>query len=391
MAPALKGWIGLTVGGCALISAWALPPSAYVRREAPARLPEETRAAALRTDVVRTRALIQRIRWMDSLPALALATAQDGIAVGAPPGLADPATLAAIHALLGVELSDREEAGRDVTMGYFVQPPGFAREGAYLPDARPRQETYLGTLDGAPYCIQVLVQPNPVTPTRISTWRGSDGKRHSNLARACRLVALHGLPGPAVKAWLRTGALRFAERTTPPPPLRGGDEEPSGNRAFGRREALWPDADLGLQRCMAGDRNACADQVLFPRRSALLGDLSDPRVARTLPSALGGVYDPATPPALTETATYLLGDLEREYGAERFGRFWRSREDVPQAFEGAFGVPIADWTAGWVATHLGPVTPGPALPRQASIGTVLALLLGALAAGAWHRRRTAAR
>ena len=47
MAPALKGWIGLAVGGGALISAWALPPSAYVGREAPDRLPEETRAAAM--------------------------------------------------------------------------------------------------------------------------------------------------------------------------------------------------------------------------------------------------------------------------------------------------------------------------------------------------------
>lgn len=391
MAPALKGWIGLTVGGCALISAWALPPSVFTRREAHARLPEETRAAALRADVVRTRALIQRIRWMDSLPALALATAEDGIAVGGPPALADPAMLTAIRALLSAELSDREEAGRGVTVGYFVQSPAFASEGAYPPDARTRQETYVGTLDGAPYCIQLLVQPAPVKPAQLHTWRGSDGERHSNLARACRLVALHGLPGPAVEAWLRAGALRFAESTTPPPPFRGKDEERPGNQAFGRRDAFWSDTDLGLQRCMAGERDACADQVLSPRRDALLDDLSDARVARTLPSALGAVYDLAPPPAFTQTATYLLGDLEREYGAERFGRFWRSRDDVAEAFATAFGRPIGDWTAAWVATHLGTVIPGPALPRQASFGTVLALLLGALAAGAWQRRRVGVR
>jgi hypothetical protein len=391
MAPALKGWIGLTVGGCALISAWTLPPSVFVRRQTHARLPEETRAAALRADVVRTRALIQRIRWMDSLPALALATAQDGIAVGGPPALVDPAMLTTIRTLLRAELSDRQEADRGVTVGYFVQSPGFAAEGAYSPDARTRQETYVGTLDGAPYCIQLLVRAAPVKPAQIHVWRGSDGERHSNLARACRLVALHGLPGPAVQAWLRAGALRFAESTTPPPPFRGDDQDRPGNRAFGRRDAFWPETDLGLERCMAGERDACADQVLTPQRGALLDDLSDARVARTLPSALGGVYDPATPPALTQTSTYLLGDLEREYGAERFGRFWRSQDDVAQAFQSAFGVPIADWTAAWVAAHLGTLTPGPALPRQASSGTVLALLLGALAAGAWHRWRVGVR
>jgi len=102
-------------------------------------------------------------------------------------------------------------------------------------------------------------------------------------------------------------------------------------------------------------------------------------------------YDPAPPPAFTQTATYLLGDLEREYGAERFGRFWRSQDDVAEAFATAFGRPIGDWTAAWVAAHLGTVIPGPALPRQASFGTVLALLLGALAAGAWQRRRVGGR
>ncbi len=324
---------------------------------------------------------------MDSLPALALATARDGIAVGARPGSA-PSVLQTIRTLLRAELSDREQAGKDVTVGYFVQPPAFASEGDSRPGARARQETYVGTFDGAPYCIQLLVGRGPAGRDEIHTWRGADGERHSDLARACRLVARHGLPGPAVTAWLRAGALRFAESTTPPPPVRGEDAAAHGTRGLrsGRRIlARYRPGPAAVHGRRAG--GMCRPAPLPPPERASGGPVGCTCGPRSPVGSRWGLRTGASPPPSRwrrriSSATW-SASTEPSGSAVSGGR----QDDVAQAFETAFGKPIGAWTASWVAAHVGTVSPGPALPRKASLGTLLALLVGALAAGAWHRRR----
>ena len=82
---------------------------------------------------------------------------------------------------------------------------------------------------------------------------------------------------------------------------------------------------------------------------------------------------------------YLLADLEAEFGADAFLRFWSSTESVEDAFESAFGVEVGEWMTVWVDSVSGTTQPGPGLPRSASSGSMLAL--GLLAGIAFLRNR----
>ncbi len=86
-------------------------------------------------------------------------------------------------------------------------------------------------------------------------------------------------------------------------------------------------------------------------------------------------------------ADYLLADLEAEFGADAFLRFWSSGDAVEDAFESAFGVTVGEWMTVWVDSVSGTLDPGPGLPRSASSGTMLALGLLAGIALLRNRRR----
>jgi hypothetical protein len=45
--------------------------------------------------------------------------------------------------------------------------------------------------------------------------------------------------------------------------------------------------------------------------------------------------------------SFLLSDLESEFGPVRFARFWSSDAPVVEAFREAFGVPAGEWMEGW--------------------------------------------
>ncbi len=386
MAPALKLWIGSTLVGAALLSIATLPPSVMQISTLPQRLPEEVRFSTLRADASRTTALIRRMRWLDSLPALAVATARDGLAVGGDPGLVRPEDLAQTRELLRRELSQVPRGDENGVVGFFFQPPYFASAGTGFLDTRPRFELYAGRLGDTPWCLVLYLTDHSWGPGAIGPWQDASGTRHSDLLQACRIVAAHGMPGPHIRDWLARGAFRFAQRAAPPE----GTAKPTTvavRDPFGRRMYSWDRHDLTPQLCLSGTAAACGDLVL---RGDGGGDDPEGGVLADLPEGLGANFLWDLPPVLTDAARYLLSDLEREYGADAFDRFWTSDEDVTAAFQGAFGESLDAWAAGWVATYVGHETYGPGLPRRATLGTTLLLLLGALAGGMWHRRRAVA-
>ncbi len=388
MAPTLKLWIGLAVAGLALVSAVFLPPASSPVRQLPQRLPQEVRVTSLAEDAARTSALIRRMRWMDSLPALALAAARDGLAVGGDPRLVTPEQLDTIRTLLRDELSTVLRTGDPVVVGYYVQAPNFAGEvNDHYEDFRTRLELFAGRVDGTPYCLLLDMRGVPLKGATLDAWRDAEGTRHSDLLHACRLVAAYGLPGPEVRAWLARGGFRYAERSAAAQEPR--EAAPPYQDVFGRRSFGWRWGSLTPDRCVAGQPDACVD-LFLERTDAAIDPFDGTSVAQDFPLSLGSALAPPRAPALTDAARYLLSDLEREHGPDAFRRFWTSDQDVPAAFAKAFGEPVGAWTVRWVAIHVGLQRGGPSLPRRGWLGMVLLLLAAAFAGGVWQRRRAVA-
>jgi len=66
-----------------------------------------------------------------------------------------------------------------------------------------------------------------------------------------------------------------------------------------------------------------------------------------------------------------MGDLEAEFGTERFARFWTSDQPVDQAFLEAFGEPIEEWTMGWGQGLMGYHKAGPSTDPLSILLTLL--------------------
>jgi hypothetical protein len=99
----------------------------------------------------------------------------------------------------------------------------------------------------------------------------------------------------------------------------------------------------------------------------------------TLPptaSALG-----APPGVLGDIEPELLLSAVREFGADRFGNFWRSSETPAAAFQSAFGTSLDAWTHAWVVRTYGGIEARPTVRRRDVAWLALALpLLVAVAA-----------
>ncbi len=69
-----------------------------------------------------------------------------------------------------------------------------------------------------------------------------------------------------------------------------------------------------------------------------------------------------------------MGDLEAEFGRDRFARFWTSDQTVEDAFVTAFGEPIGVWTMRWAQDRMGYQKAGPSTDAQSVLLTLVTLL-----------------
>ena len=84
--------------------------------------------------------------------------------------------------------------------------------------------------------------------------------------------------------------------------------------------------------------------------------------------------------------SFLLAEMVRSLGRERFAHFWTSNETVPVAFEQTAGEPLEQWTSRWAASQYGQVPPrGPGMTSWAWLMSgaliIIALLITARASG----------
>ncbi len=151
MAFGMRHWVATLVFCLATIAIWLLPPegSGPGRRSGLETVP--SRASAALVDLRVAHSTLQRIRWADSLPALAVKAAQGKLATGFPPheDLQDESRYA-FQAFVQREVDALDRRDTRVTLGYFYQP--FRHAGLPGLPARVQgpKETYVGTYDGEP-------------------------------------------------------------------------------------------------------------------------------------------------------------------------------------------------------------------------------------------------
>ena len=205
----------------------------------------------------------------------------------------------------------------------------------------------------------------------------------------CLFYATYGPPGAEVERWLNRRGFDLVQRPDPRgdlPPLA----PPALSLVTGRSpfpvEFLgldWRNVNaLDLVGCQAGQRARCGPALLRPQ--PLFGrptGLDRTRRSSPIDWKLW---------SRDLSRGDLLGDLVREFGAERFQRFWRSPAPVPEAFREAFGLAFEDWAARWVPERLGRSVTGPTL-RWAGASTWLGLATLAVLAAAFLAERRRAR
>lgn len=390
MATAMKRWIALTGLGLVLVAVATLPPST-LRLQPRSVLPEVERFEALDAEARRQVGVLQATLWSDSLSELAVRTAEDGVAVGAfgiEEMSEEPFTEwgAAVREYVG---SLRPRA-HELVVGVYYQPSMLGQpEGVPGPPVGGAH-TYVGVRDGTPYCLQVEPRPSPPDARSLRfyiEWLPETG------IGVCRLFAKYGLPGDGVRRWLDDGAIGFARSEAPPPDRRslyyGSFEAPPlPGSFFGLMRPQVVDRNPAVGRCLAGDADACLQAVSSPASGFRLAQ-SDYEYIRTHSPLTYNVRYGA-PTAFGSPDQYLLADLEAEAGPDTFARFWTSAEEMPVAFEAAFGVDPGSWIRDWAQREDGVYHAGPGLRAGTKLWSLLALvLLAGLASLVGVRRQVA--
>jgi hypothetical protein len=392
MALRMKYWMGLVTVGAALVAIWTLPPSAAgPGRWHPSGTALDQRADALETEIRRSHEILKRMRWYDSLPALAMAGARDGLAVVLPPSnKITPELKGRFEERIREEMAGWEPRS-DVVLGYVIQPrdvgavPALVARVGGAPDAK---ESYVGTRDGRPFCLQIKVTRPEGWDDRLIAMLRDARSQQSNFVGLCRPYMRFGPAGPHVQAWLDEGAIGFADRYGISPATRPEFRwRMTSLRVFGAfRYGFSSRQTLSLDQCLAGDAAGCRKVMLDDLDVAAQGD--GVPIERGSPATSLGSSVYSSPFGFFDD--YLFDDLERDFGTEAFQRFWTSDKEVTDAFADAFGVEIGAWTVSWVDRVIGVSPAGPRLTLSAGLGGLLTVSLFAGLAVAWARRRKVA-
>jgi hypothetical protein len=150
----------------------------------------------------------------------------------------------------------------------------------------------------------------------------------------------------------------------------------------------WP---LATQ-CLDSDDAACvsaATRGVATLRDAPFADT----VARLRPTIdvpgtaqLVQSYGAVAAASGVRAADHLVADLQAEYGAERFARWWTDADTSAAAFARTFGEPETTWARRWLTRHLPPILERPSDFWRPALGMLL-LIGSALGVALYANRR----
>ena len=193
-----------------------------------------------------------------------------------------------------------------------------------------------------------------------------DALRHQSLLGVCGFFAAFGLPGDNVHSWLTSTGYRVARRSDWHVAIAPAVDA----------TALYALGDAG-GRCLTSEPGAClqalqaggstdnsADHNAAARRYVIDGPVANS-------SAEAGKRQQTLGHAEVE----LLRAAVREFGPERFGRFWRASSAPDSAFLAATGVTLDAWTQRWLTRTYGALPPRPSVRARDVVWLALAMPL----------------
>jgi hypothetical protein len=314
------------------------------------KLPEQVRYEAVQSDLRRAHMTLQVARWSDSLSALLLD-----------------------------ETTTRETESR-MRLGTFWQS---VTHGA-VPDVPlgipvMASLTFADVAGSMPYCFTVHTHPAAVDDF--------SGVALADLPDPCRLLDRFGAPGARIGEWLERGAWGFGSSRVPlPDQMRLRDRSYAEMPLFGTRRHPLSDANPVAGGCLAGDVSDCSRAVTNPVELRGLGAEMRSAVGSSALSYADVPWADESPFGYLDDS--LFAELEHQFGEEAFGRFWSSDQDVPLAFEAAFGVGLGEWVLSWVSGQTGIARAGPGTPLEDLLSGILAVsALAALTSLVAMRRR----
>ena len=209
----------------------------------------------------------------------------------------------------------------------------------------------------------------------------------------CLYYATFGAPGTRIAQWLRDGNWRIAHVTdwqVPPPPLR---PLLSARQLLEARDVPTfvyqprsKTSTVGLA-CLAGEAGRCVEAVQ-PARGSDADSMWKRSVVGTRGATELAFRMPWSRTALGPSEEWLLSEMVRTLGKERFAAFWRSNEPVAAAFQAAANQSLDSWVHDWAVRAYGPLPTGPGIDRSGfAAGAILLIVaVGAAAAVARSRR-----
>ena len=344
-----------------------LSPLYFERRESD-RAPAMRRWAAVMERVVQENEKLRAIAVRDSLlpavprdPGLHIISMTDSVnTVQHRPGAEPSVQRAAIHSIAMREAGPDPKASITLIgfpVGYGGHPE--VREGVW------RRLYFSGVANGRPYCLVAI-------PMSGKTLKAHEARMfRSGILGQCAFWSRYGTPGNGIQHWLNRGGAHFA-----------GSDYVSGVWEYaerlgapelssrGQSRFLLP---LAGQACLGGREDVCARAV------------ADPQTIYGLPDVAQHVTEWDTRIAPGERT--LLVKLERDFGPERFQRFWTSGAPFEAAFQEAFGVELGAWVRDSLRPF-GEISRGARIGGTSVLLTLLflAACLGAALTTA-HRRR----
>lgn len=388
MAIGMKHWFGVVVAGLALVSIWRLPPAAFESHLAVDVSHEEARSRALSAELRRAHFTLQRHRWVDSIAAVVVANGPDDITLLFPTD-AELGTDALTVMREGIAAAEATLEGRrnDVALGFVYQRLSHAAHPGVRIDTRSTLETYVGTRDGVDYCFRVrgvgTDNFEQAVLDGMRRWQSYGSRDHLG---PCLLYGRHGPPGDDIARWLESGGIGYALGQTEPYLVVNARLTQPLDRRIRRRGAFGISFfRIGQEpiyiQCIAGVVEACGSVFLTP------SEISEEIASRQETARQAGAISTGTRAFFAGQGPFILADLEREFGAESFHRFWTSDAPVDQAFEAAFGIEAGTWMVDWLETFMVVQHPGPGLPQSSSSGGMLTIAVFAGIAFLRNRRR----
>jgi hypothetical protein len=389
MALTFARWVALALVGMAMMAAIILrerPRVPYVASEREVLTSRRNRAlmqAQIAADELRQRQLMDSV---SRLGALRDATA-GGILIDAslPPGLRTAVDSALANVAMRrptnpltrsqvVVVADRNRgvASSIGVIGY----PGAIAFNYVLPDPGSAEPC---VVIARVRTIDVVEQMPRRRMAELSSTTTSD-----RLLGPCAFYEAFGQPGTHVDTWLRSRGWSFGQRSNFGTSM-GAWIAPEWDRRDFKLHDLVSDQGMG---CAVGDDAMCLRALTEPetdwqRRIARGAWVT---TARFNPFTQSYAYHRGAEFDFGPREWTLLADMARDVGPDRFTAFWQSQLPLPEAFAGATGTSLAQWTREWIIGTYGQPTRGPLVTRT-SIAFAMLLVLSAVGASSVVARR----